>query len=133
MQWVLEKVSKEKIHSSHESSCLLEEKGSFLSNNRREIGERWYRRKSFYKFDGGKLKSIDFWWFLYSLVIGIKKGNLDENTSKALEKYKALFSLLQPIITQHKVELCINETPGQLELDGAGLQESEAGREVYGI
>lgn len=61
MQWVLEKVSKEKIHSSHESSCLLEEKGSFLSNNRREIGERWYRRKSFYKFDGGKLKSIDFW------------------------------------------------------------------------
>lgn len=44
-----------------------------------------------------------------------------------------MFSLLQLIITQHIVELCINETPRQLEFDGAELRGSEAGREVYGI
>ena len=62
------------------------------------------------------------------------KDNLDENTSKALEKYKAMFSLIQPLITQRRVEeFWINEAPGQLGFDAPGLRESEAGREISGI
>lgn len=69
--------------------------------------------------------------FYILLLRELKKDNLDENTSQALEKYKAVFSLIQSLITQHRVEeLCINETRDSgvsLRLDsGSQRQEGKA-------